>query len=115
MDEINAVASRWQDEREQETMVGLPTDRLDEALAEDALRVDDAIVRENVQDVRDITAARKRQSEGQYGLCVDCGDDIDYTRRLAYPTAKRCIDWQRLHEQQKPATDGPQVPSGSRR
>lgn len=100
--EINAVAQRSRDERRQEAIAGRAADRLDEALAEIALSTDYAIVRQDVEDVRDIVAARKRLAAGSYGTCTDCGQEIGYERLQAYPTAKRCIRCQREHENKKP-------------
>lgn len=48
MDEINAAALRWRNERDQATVVGQPADPLDEAAAEIVLRVDDARVTPNI-------------------------------------------------------------------
>ncbi len=106
MAEIKALTARWRKERDQEFLEGRPADHSDEALLEEALGVDDAIVRQDIEDVRDIMAARRRLSAGEYGICVDCGDDIGYERLLAYPTAKRCIDCQRRHERHKAAREG---------
>jgi RNA polymerase-binding transcription factor DksA len=36
--------------------------------------------------------------EGSYGVCVDCGGEIEYERLKAAPAAFRCINCQRLHE-----------------
>jgi RNA polymerase-binding protein DksA len=110
MEEISAVAARSRDERRQEILAGRPADHVDAALAEIALAADYAVVRQDVEDVRDIIAARKRLSAGEYGICTDCGEEIAYERLLAYPTAKRCIDCQRLYEQQKAAREGWHAP-----
>lgn len=101
MEEISAVAARSRDERAQERLAGRPADQLDAALAEMALAADYAVVVQDVQDVRDIIAARRRLASGEYGICSVCGKDIGYRRLQAYPTAKRCIDCQRLYESQK--------------
>lgn len=106
MEEIAAVAARARDERVQEQLAGRPADQLDAALAEMALAADYAVIRQDVQDVRDIIAARRRLASGEYGVCSVCGKDIAYRRLQAYPTAKRCIDCQRLYERQKAVRDG---------
>lgn len=97
--EIRSVVERSRDDRLQESLAGRAADRLDEALTEIAQRADYVIVRQDVQDVRDIEAARSRLAAGTYGACIDCGRDIHHERLLAYPTAKRCIDYQREHEE----------------
>lgn len=100
LNEIDAITARSRSERSQEAMAGKPADQLDAALSEIAGASDYAMVRQDVQDVRDILAARRRLATGRYGDCIDCGNGIAYERLLAYPTAKRCIDCQRLHEDQ---------------
>lgn len=97
IEEIRAVRERVRDEREE----AVPADWLDVALAETTLATDDAVINQDLADVRDIIAARERRAAGTYGICTDCGDSIAYERLLAYPTAKRCIHCQRLYEQSK--------------
>lgn len=101
MTEIREVARRSRDERRQEALAGRATDRLDEALMEIALSADYAIVRQDIEDVRDIAAARRRIAAGTYGICTDCGAEIGYARLRAYPTAKRCIGCQQEHERKR--------------
>ncbi len=93
--EIVAVTQRAREQLDD----GASTDRVDAALMESTLAADDAVVNQDVEDVRDIHAARDRLSAGSYGICTDCGETIAYERLLAYPTAKRCIRCQRVHEQ----------------
>lgn len=100
IEEIRAVSERTRGERDE----GIPADWIDAALVEATLAADDAVFNQDVQDVRDIKAARERLSAGTYGICTDCGAPIAYERLLAYPTAKRCIHCQRLHEQETAAS-----------
>ena len=95
MDEIRSVTARVRDARDGVA----PADWIDAALANSTLASDDAVLGQDAQDVRDIIAAHTRLSAGTYGICVDCGEAIVYARLLAYPTAKRCVHCQRLHEQ----------------
>jgi RNA polymerase-binding transcription factor DksA len=99
--EIRSVAERSIDDRLQQALAGRAADRLDEALAEIWQRSDHAIVRQDIQDMRDIEAARGRIANGTYGVCIECGREIGYERLLAYPTAKRCIGCQREHERRR--------------
>jgi len=101
IEEIRRVAERARDERAQEALAGRAADRLDQALADIAASADYAIVRQDIEDVRDIVAARKRIAAGTYGICTDCGGDIGYERLRAYPTAKRCIECQRGDERRR--------------
>lgn len=97
IEEIRVVRQRTRDEREE----GTPAGWIDAALLENTLATDDAVINQDVGDVRDIKAARERLAAGTYGICTDCGDAIGYERLLAYPTAKRCIHCQRVYEQGK--------------
>ena len=45
-----------------------------------------------------IDAALQRLHDGNYGVCIDCDDEIGYERLQAYPTAKRCHDCQEVYE-----------------
>jgi len=110
LEEIRAVAARSHDDRRQEALVGWAADQLDQALGEIAQSADYAIVRQDIQDVRDIDAARKRIAAGTYGVCIACGVEIGYPRLLAYPTAKRCISCQREHERQQATREGRGAP-----
>ena len=94
VEEIRAVRERTREQRDE----GVPADWIDAALVESTLAADDAVVNQDVQDARDIRAARERLSAGTYGVCTDCGEAIAYERLLAYPTAKRCIPCQRVYE-----------------
>jgi DnaK suppressor protein len=70
----------------------------DEAVADVVVDTDNAIIGLHLQKMRDLIAALERIQTGVYGDCIDCGDDITYERLSAYPTAKRCIRCQQLHE-----------------
>ncbi|MGD9598704.1 MAG: TraR/DksA family transcriptional regulator [Steroidobacteraceae bacterium] len=110
LEEIRAVAERSHDDRRQEVLAGRAADQLDQALGEIAQSAAYAIVRQDIQDVRDIDAARRRIIGGTYGVCIECGVEIGYPRLLAYPTAKRCIGCQREHERQQAARQGRSAP-----
>ena len=66
------------------------TDGGDKALLEAASGLDLAIVRRDVEELRDIEAAQARFAEGTFGTCADCGDAIARERLLACPAALRC-------------------------
>ena len=44
-----------------------------------------------IHEIHQIQEALKRISEGTYGICTHCGEDIDPKRLEALPTATRCI------------------------
>ncbi len=49
------------------------------------------IKKSEIQEIRQIQGALKRIAEGTYGVCVQCGADIDPKRLKALPIATRCI------------------------
>lgn len=77
-----------------------PGDSGDESMANALADFNVTIVDRQVHGLRDIEAALKRVKEGECGTCIDCGDDIAFTRLLAYPTAKRCIVCQERRERE---------------
>lgn len=53
------------------------------------------------QELKDVRAALQRMEDGSYGECMDCGKMIALARLQAFPSAKRCIACQTLHEDKK--------------
>jgi RNA polymerase-binding protein DksA len=51
----------------------------------------EAIENSEIHEIHQIQEALKRISEGTYGICTHCGEDIDPKRLEALPTATRCI------------------------
>lgn len=100
-EEIHTITQRARDE----SGGGVSADWIDVALAEASLAADDAVINQDIEDVRDIMAARDRLAADTYGVCTDCGGAIGYERLLAYPTAKRCIRCQRSYEQRRSDRD----------
>lgn len=49
--------------------------------------------------VSKIRQALKRMDEGEYGVCVACGEDISERRLMARPVATHCIDCKTEAEQ----------------
>ncbi len=99
--EIRSLIDNVTGLRERITLGERPADPSDESLLHSLAAVDEVQIRQNIQDVQDIVAARQRIAAGTYGVCTDCGGDIDPERLLVYPTAKRCINCQREHEARK--------------
>jgi RNA polymerase-binding transcription factor DksA len=104
--EIRSLIDNVAGLRERVALGERPSDPSDEALLHTLATVDEAQIRQNTQDVRDIVTARQRIAAGKYGTCTDCDADIDYERLLVYPTAKRCINCQREHEEKKARAAG---------
>ena len=51
----------------------------------------EGIENSKIHEIHQIQEALKRISEGTYGICAQCGEDIDPKRLKALPTATRCI------------------------
>jgi RNA polymerase-binding transcription factor DksA len=51
-------------------------------------------------EVHQVQQAMKRQAEGRYGICDDCGQQIDPERLAVRPHATHCITCQRRLEGQ---------------
>jgi DnaK suppressor protein len=51
----------------------------------------ESIKNSEIQEIRQVQGALKRIAEGTYGVCVQCGADIDPKRLKALPIAARCI------------------------
>ena len=79
-------------------LAGAVTDTADEALASALVDVDTEIIDRHIIELRDIEAAHERMKQHTYGICIDCGDDVDYERLAVYPTAKRCVRCQQQRE-----------------
>jgi len=73
-------------------------DEEDESVADLIVDLDLAEIDRDIEELRDVEAALARVREGAYGACTGCAGAIPYQRLVAYPTAKRCIRCQRVHE-----------------
>lgn len=81
-------------------LAGRVNDLGDESVADLLADQEAAHVDRQIHEVRDIEAALGRIKAGEYGVCIDCGEDIAFERLQAYPTAKRCIRCQEQREKQ---------------
>jgi len=77
-----------------------PGDSGDESMANALADFNVAQLDRHIEAMRDIEAALQRVKNGNYGVCIDCGDDIAFARLQAYPTAKRCIVCQEKRERE---------------
>jgi len=75
-----------------------PGDSGDESMANALADFNLTILDRHIDGMRDIEAALQRIKNGEYGTCIDCGDDVGFPRLQAYPTAKRCIVCQEQRE-----------------
>ena len=88
---------RWSEHPVAE-IAGEVADIGDDSVAALVTDLDHSMLQRHVELIRDIDSALSRIREGQYAICIDCGDDIGVDRLSAFPTAKRCIACQQRHE-----------------
>jgi len=61
----------------------------------------DALGNEARQELVKISAALERMDVNEYGICIECGAEINNGRLEAHPYARKCIDCARFEEHQK--------------
>jgi DnaK suppressor protein len=77
---------------------GTAPDTGDESVATLIADLEQADMTRDLDEYRALEAARERLKSGEYGICIDCGNDIGYERLKAFPSALRCIQCQERHE-----------------
>jgi DnaK suppressor protein len=104
-DEIREDASRAR-EQSAGTLAGGHMDSGDAAVADQIVDLGNAELARDLLELRELEAARARLGAGSFGHCIDCQEQIEYTRLRAQPAALRCIDCQRIYEgtHARPAT-----------
>ncbi|MCL4684747.1 TraR/DksA family transcriptional regulator [Myxococcota bacterium] len=96
-DGIRAGLERMRTEGYEDLLSGT-SDAGDRSMANLLTDVTNAEVAHDAAELQDILAAETRLAAGTYGTCIDCGVPIPYARLVAYPTAKRCLHCQQIHE-----------------
>ncbi len=61
----------------------------------------DALGNEARAEIAKINATLRRLDAGEYGLCAECGSEIDGRRLLAYPYAIECIECAEFDEHRR--------------
>jgi RNA polymerase-binding transcription factor DksA len=79
-------------------LAGATPDSGDQAVADLIADVGAAEVTRDLGELRALQAAFKRVSDGTYGQCVDCSEEIPLARMRAQPAAERCVACQGRHE-----------------
>jgi RNA polymerase-binding transcription factor len=69
----------------------LPADSEERATYLENQDMFEGIENSGIEEMKQIKDALKRIDEGTYGVCVECGEDIDPRRLKALPNATRCI------------------------
>ena len=67
-------------------------DMLDSSDADIQISLDFALLQMNADTLKRIDEALARLDVGQYGTCIECGEDIAERRLRALPFAVRCHD-----------------------
>lgn len=98
LEEVRDALENSENQQYVKLIGGEPADSGDMAVGDALADLNLALIDRHVGEIRDIEATRERIQDGSFGVCSDCGADVDFERMLAYPTAKRCYSCQRLHE-----------------
>jgi len=79
------------DEEHYIDLAGQVHDLEEESVADLLIDLGLAIIDMHIGELRDIESALRRMDVGAYGVCIDCDDDMEVDRLIAFPTAKRCL------------------------
>lgn len=88
--EVQEVTGRDKDEPFR-ALAGEVSDSGDESVASSLIDTDHAAVNRDVAEIRAIDRALERINSGEYGSCIECGEQIARERLLASPSAARCF------------------------
>jgi len=75
-----------------------PGDLVDLAFARSQSEVEYDLIDRDLRELQGIEQARARIDDGVYGVCADCGLEIDAARLNVNPAALRCADCQGRRE-----------------
>lgn len=78
---------------------GQVQDTGDEALVITMEKLQNSLQQADVDELRLIDDAINRVDSGEYGICIDCGEQISEKRLETFPYAARCISCQETFEQ----------------
>ncbi|MBE9398421.1 TraR/DksA family transcriptional regulator [Pontibacterium sp. N1Y112] len=80
------------------TFSGSAHDRTEEAEQAAAVALNLMNLSRHTDEIRACIEALHRIEEGEYGICLECGDDIELNRLHANPIAVRCVRCQSAGE-----------------
>ena len=80
---------------------GYDADSKERAKEMEDSEVVDALGNEAREEIVKISAALQRFDAGQFGICIECGAEIQPARLAAYPYADECIDCAEFDERRK--------------
>jgi DnaK suppressor protein len=87
-------------------IAGEVRDAGDESVAIEHADVRTALMQRDARELNDLQSALVRLDGGSYGVCVDCGLDIEPARLGALPTARRCGACQEVFEHRAALASG---------
>ncbi len=67
-------------------LAGQVHDLEEESVADLLVDLGLAIIDMHINEIRDIEAALRRINVGAFGICIECDDEMELARLLAYPT-----------------------------
>jgi DnaK suppressor protein len=73
-------------------------DAVDHAFARTRVGIESQLIEQHLEEIRVLHAARSRLEDGTFGICIDCGEEIDYERLKAFPASARCMVCQERRE-----------------
>ena len=80
---------------------GYEADSKERATQREDSEVVDALGNEARAEIARIATTLRRMEEGEYGVCSECGAEIDRNRLEAYPYAYECIECARFGEHRR--------------
>lgn len=100
LEEIRTELHRTEEESYIE-LAGRVHDEGEEAVADLLADMSLDFIARQIEELREVEDALGRIERGEYGVCIDCGGEIERERLEVQPTALRCIDcqaaWERTH------------------
>jgi DnaK suppressor protein len=76
----------------------------DASLASIAVETQNAEIRRDERELREIDEALGRMAAGGYGVCLRCGECLEHARLEAYPAARRHLQCQEAHDKEAKLT-----------
>lgn len=98
LEEVREELEAGENQQIKELLGGTPPDSADFSFADALADLNADMIDRHIHEIRDIEAAWQRLGAGRFGVCIDCGTDVEFDRLMAYPTAKRCLQCQQQRE-----------------
>ena len=71
----------------------------DQALTSSMDKISDSLQQNEIDEIKSVNSAIARIDRGEYGLCIDCDEQISQKRLEYSPYAARCIVCQEAAEE----------------